>query len=36
MLALAAEKNVPGGHRVWTPLGVGLLAWAGAIVVAHA
>jgi len=34
--AMAAEKNLPGGHRVRTPLGVGLVAWAGAIVVAHA
>ena len=40
MLALAAlmavEKNLPGGHRVRTPLGLGLIAWAAAIVVAHA
>jgi hypothetical protein len=36
MLALAAEKNVPGGHRVRTRPGVGPVAWAGAIVVARA
>jgi predicted metal-binding membrane protein len=40
MLALAAlmavEKNLPGGHRVRTPVGLGLVAWAAAIVVAHA
>ena len=40
MLALAAlmavEKNLPGGHRVRTPVGLGLIAWAGAIVGAHA
>ena len=40
MLALAAlmavEKNLPGGHRVRTPVGLGLIAWAAAIVVAHA
>jgi len=40
MLALAAlmaiEKNLPGGHRVRTPLGLGLMAWAAAIVVTHA
>lgn len=39
MLALAAlmavEKNLPGGHRVRTPVGIGLLAWAAAIVAAH-
>jgi len=34
--ALAAEKNLPGGHRVRTPFGIGLLAWAGAIVIVHA
>jgi predicted metal-binding membrane protein len=36
MLALAAvmaaEKNAPWGRRVRTPLGVGLIAWAGFIV----
>ncbi|HKA40734.1 MAG TPA: DUF2182 domain-containing protein [Burkholderiales bacterium] len=36
MLALsavmAAEKNLPGGHHVAAPLGVGLLAWAGFVV----
>jgi predicted metal-binding membrane protein len=39
MLALAAvmaaEKNLPWGRRLRTPLGVGLLAWAGAIVVVN-
>lgn len=36
MLALAAvmaaEKNLPWGRRLRTPLGAGLLAWAGAVV----
>jgi predicted metal-binding membrane protein len=40
MLALAAvmaaEKNLPWGRRLATPVGVGLLGWAGAIVLAHA
>jgi predicted metal-binding membrane protein len=40
MLALAAlmaaEKNLPGGKRLRTPLGLGLLGWAGAIVLANA
>ena len=40
MLALAGlmavEKNLPGGHRVRTPVGLGLMAWAAAIVVANA
>ena len=40
MLALAAvmaaEKNLPWGRRLATPVGVALLGWAGAIVVAHA
>jgi predicted metal-binding membrane protein len=39
MLALAAvmatEKNLPGGRSLSTPLGVALLAWAGAIVVGN-
>jgi predicted metal-binding membrane protein len=39
MLALAAvmaaEKNLPGGQRLRTPVGLGLLAGAGAIVVAN-
>ncbi|HSD54472.1 MAG TPA: DUF2182 domain-containing protein [Burkholderiales bacterium] len=39
MLALAAvmaaEKNLPGGARLSAPLGVALLAWAGAIVVGN-
>lgn len=34
--AMAAEKNLPGGSRIRTPLGLGLLAWAAAIVVANA
>lgn len=40
MLALgavmAAEKNLPGGRRLSAPLGVALLAWAGAIVLMNA
>ena len=40
MLALAAlmaaEKNLPWGRRLRTPVGVGLLGWAGAIVLANA
>lgn len=32
---MAAEKNLPWGRRLRAPLGVGLLGWAGAIVVAH-
>jgi len=39
MLALAAlmaaEKNLPGGWRLAAPLGLGLLGWAGAIVIAN-
>ncbi|MEO8347261.1 MAG: DUF2182 domain-containing protein [Betaproteobacteria bacterium] len=39
MLALAAvmaaEKNLPWGRRLRTPLGIGLIAWAGAITVAN-
>jgi predicted metal-binding membrane protein len=39
MLALAAvmaaEKNLPWGRRLRAPLGLGLLAWAGAIVACH-
>jgi predicted metal-binding membrane protein len=39
MLALAAimaaEKNLPWGRRLATPVGVALLGWAGGIVVAH-
>lgn len=34
--AMAVEKNLPGGQAIRAPLGLGLLAWAGAIVVAHA
>ena len=33
---MAIEKNLPGGQRVRTPVGLGLMAWAGAIVVSHA
>jgi predicted metal-binding membrane protein len=33
---MAAEKNLPGGRRLRTPLGVALLAGAVVIVVAHA
>ncbi len=40
MLALAAvmaaEKNLSWGRRLRTPLGIGLLAWAGAVVLANA
>jgi predicted metal-binding membrane protein len=32
---MAAEKNLPWGRRLRTPLGVGLVAWAGAIAIAH-
>jgi predicted metal-binding membrane protein len=39
MLALAAlmaaEKNLPGGKRLRTPLGLALLAWAAAVVLAN-
>ena len=34
--AMAAEKNLPWGRRLRTPLGVALIAWAGAVVAAHA
>jgi predicted metal-binding membrane protein len=34
--AMAAEKNLPWGRRLRTPLGLGLLGWAGAIVLANA
>jgi len=33
---MAIEKNVPWGRRLSTPLGVGLLAWAGVLVLMHA
>ncbi len=40
MLALAAvmaaEKNLPGGRRLRTPLGLGLIGWAAGIVIANA
>jgi len=32
---MAAEKNLPWGRRLRTPLGVGLVAWAGAIAYSH-
>jgi predicted metal-binding membrane protein len=34
--AMAAEKNLPAGPRLRTPLGLGLLAWAAAIALARA
>jgi predicted metal-binding membrane protein len=33
---MAVEKNFRWGHRLSTPLGIALLAWAGALVVVHA
>jgi predicted metal-binding membrane protein len=33
---MAAEKNLPWGRRLRTPLGVGLLAWSAIIAAAHA
>ena len=33
---MAAEKNLPLGRRLAAPVGIGLLAWAGATVVGHA
>jgi predicted metal-binding membrane protein len=33
---MAAEKNLPLGRRLAAPVGIGLLAWAGATVVANA
>ncbi len=33
---MAAEKNLPHGHRIAAPVGIGLLAWATALAVAHA
>jgi predicted metal-binding membrane protein len=32
---MAAEKNLPWGRRLRTPMGVGLVAWAGGIVLTH-
>jgi hypothetical protein len=32
---MAAEKNLPWGRRLRTPLGLGLLGWSGAIAIAH-
>ena len=32
---MAAEKNLPWGRRLRTPLGIGLLAWAAAIAIAN-
>lgn len=34
--AMAAEKNLSWGRRLRTPLGLGLLAWAGVIAATHA
>jgi predicted metal-binding membrane protein len=34
-VVMAAEKNLPWGRRLRTPLGVGLLGWAGAIAIFH-
>ena len=34
-LVMAAEKNLPWGRRLATPVGVALLGWAGAIVVVN-
>lgn len=34
-LAMAAEKNLPGGARLSAPLGVGLLAWSAVAVGLH-
>ena len=33
---MAAEKNLPWGRKLRTPLGVGLIAWGAAIALAHA
>lgn len=33
--AMAAEKNLPWGRRLRTPLGLGLIGWAGAIVLVN-
>jgi predicted metal-binding membrane protein len=33
---MAAEKNLPWGRHLRTPLGVALIAWAGTIVLANA
>jgi predicted metal-binding membrane protein len=32
---MAAEKNLPWGRRLRTPLGIGLVGWAGVIALAH-
>jgi predicted metal-binding membrane protein len=34
--AMAAEKTMPWGRRLSTPLGIGLLAWSGAVIAGHA
>jgi len=34
--AMAAEKNLRWGKRLRTPLGLGLLGWAGVIVLTNA
>ena len=33
---MAAEKNLPWGRRLRTPMGLGLIAWAGMIVLVNA
>ena len=33
---MAAEKNLPWGRRLRTPLGLALLGWAGAIALSNA
>jgi len=33
---MAAEKNLPWGRRLRAPLGLGLIGWAAAIVLANA
>ncbi len=35
-VVMAAEKNLPWGRRLRTPLGLGLLGWAGFVVFANA
>ena len=32
--AMAAEKNLPWGRRLRTPIGLGLIGWGGALAVA--
>jgi len=33
--AMAAEKSLPWGRRLRTPLGLGLVGWAGAFVLVN-